>query len=83
MATITEYEKKFIKGMFEHYKDQYSGQEILGIVNDLRGNPSNHINIGRISEVKKDCGIPVMSKEEVDKWLKNTNGYLKVNRSRL
>lgn len=32
MATITQEEKRFIKGVFKHYP-KYDGQEILGIVN--------------------------------------------------
>ena len=69
MASITDEEKRFAKGMMEHYPEKTS-QEILGIINGKRGNSSNHINSGRISEVKHNDTIQPMSKEKVDKWLK-------------
>ena len=72
MATITEEEKRFIKGMFKHYP-QYSGQEILGIINKRRGDISQHINIGRVSDVKKDDTIAPMKKKELDKWIKGVS----------
>lgn len=52
MAHITDEEKRFIKGVFTYYNGKYTGQEILDIVNNRRGNTAEHINIGRISEVK-------------------------------
>lgn len=68
MATIKQIEKEFIKGVFKYYP-HYTGQEILGMVNAKRGDVSNHINIGRISEVKRDDSITPMSKKEVDAWI--------------
>lgn len=71
MATITQKEKEFIKGVFKHYGDQYTGQEILGFINKKRGDVSNHINIGRISETKKNSDITPMNKYKVDVWIKS------------
>lgn len=66
MPSITDEEKKAIKGLFKYY--ELTGQEMLGIVNQKRGKYSNHINIGRITEVKQST-IEPMSKEELDEWL--------------
>ena len=71
MATITQREKEFIKGVFKHYSDQYTGQEILGFINKRRDDVSNHINIGRISETKNNSDITPMNKDEVDAWIKS------------
>ena len=70
MATITEEEKRFIKGVFKHYPKEYNGQEILGLINKRRAHISQHINIGRISEVKNDNTITPMSKKEVNEWIR-------------
>lgn len=72
MAAITQEEKEFIKGVFEHYGGTYTGQQILGIINNRRGDISNHINIGRISEVKNEKSIQPMEKEKVDEWIKKS-----------
>lgn len=71
MAHIKDEEKRFIKGVFTYYNGKYTGQEILGIINNRRGHVSNHINPGRIVDVKNDATIPPMPKDEVDKWIKN------------
>lgn len=73
MAAITEEEKRFIKGMFKHYPKKYNGQEILGLINRRRGDISQHINIGRISEVKNDNTITPMSKKETNEWIKEAS----------
>ena len=43
------------------------------MINNRRGDISNHINIGRISEAKHDDNITPMSKDEVDEWIKKCN----------
>ena len=75
MASITDEEKRFIKGVFIHYNGEYTGQEILGIVNNKRGNPANHINIGRVTEVKGNDSIIPMTKDEVDEWIKKYSWF--------
>ncbi|WP_288680483.1 hypothetical protein [uncultured Brachyspira sp.] len=41
MAHITDEEKRFIKGVFTYYNGKYTGQEILGIINNRKGHVSN------------------------------------------
>ncbi|WP_273794013.1 hypothetical protein [Brucella intermedia] len=70
--SLNEYEVSLIKALIEEKK--YSNQEIAGLINRSRGDASNDVSVGRISNIKKGqikkyLGIAPASKEDLGHFL--------------
>ncbi|KAB2698302.1 ATP-binding protein [Ochrobactrum sp. Kaboul] len=70
--SLNDYEVSIIKALLDG--EEYSNQEIAGLINRSRGDASTDVSTGRISNIKKNqikkyLGIPAASKEDVDLFL--------------
>lgn len=68
-AKLSDAEASVIKGLFTHYGEQFTNQEILSKFSV----PARTVNAGRISEIKNGHeryeSIPTATKDKVDKFL--------------
>ncbi len=80
---LSDSEVGIIKGVFRHYPERFTSQDIL----NRFSRPERTINFGRISEIKNGheryANIPPASKDEVDKFLSKEGKPHKLAENRL